>query len=381
MATTHWRKGYSVTQLFTQDDANWSFHQLARLLLGMGVKEDDLLETLAQRVEFIGSLSRSLPAGEIRNIEIVNETVNEVTNEEREENRPNRKSRQNTVNKHTVECSYYNLTGLDGPLAEPFSDMIREDIYRGEGAMAAFLNIFNNRIHALRFLVHAKTNYTLTNSKACDNNLGQFLLSLSGHYYATQRALHGQQDDSLLALSGHLANCRMTFPTIRKLFDTVLSLPVITMNSLVGRWLPVQDTDHLRLGCANHHLGKEATLGKKVWDQQAIVEWVLGPIDHQRLQSLVPEGRSHHKLRDLVSWVSERRVDCQITLVCQSERQRKDNATTLSDKIGTTNRLGYGAALLSHSSKNSASKNNVSKKSVSKNSTTKKIRFMLDMVG
>jgi hypothetical protein len=102
MATAHWRKGYSVTQLFVQPDAGWSFHQLAHLLLGMGVAEDAVLETLAQRVQFIGSMARSLPPGEIRQVIAAHDGG--------EFGRIDHKDKYH--NKHIVECAHYNLTGL-----------------------------------------------------------------------------------------------------------------------------------------------------------------------------------------------------------------------------------------------------------------------------
>ncbi|MCW4628456.1 MULTISPECIES: type VI secretion system baseplate subunit TssG [Marinomonas] len=350
MATTHWRKGYSVAQLYTQPDAGWSFHQLAHLLLGMKVGEDDVLESLTAKITFVGSLQRSLPPGEIRKVlfseDMMETALLKETVRQKEKNNKAGSTNWLKSKKHTIECSYYNLTGLDGPLAEPFSDMMREDKYYGEGAMAAFINIFNNRIHALRYVIHAQTNYTLTNSKASESTIGEFLLALSGHYYSTQRSLHGQHDDTLLALSGHLANCRMTLSTVRKLFEIVLALPVVKMNSLIGRWLSVQSTDHSRLGKKNHRLGSEAALGKRVWDQQAVFELELGPMTRQRISELVPGGIFHYQLRDLLAWISERRVDCLITFICLPDSQVENNATLLSTQLGVTNRLGYGSALI-----------------------------------
>jgi len=366
MASTHWRKGYSVAQLYTQPDAGWSFHQLANLLLGMKIEEDSVLETLSQRVEFTGSMSRSLPPGEVRQVILAeDESKLEVPKHQAVKSKSERRFQRkqpSKSHKHTVECAYYNLTGLDGPLAEPFWDMMREDEYYGKGAMAAFINLFNNRIHALRYLIHAQTNYTLTNSRASENSVGEFLLALSGHYHPAQRTLHGQQDDTLLALSGDLGNCRMSLPTIKKLFNTVLGLPVIAMNSLIGRWLNVQKSDLSLLGSANNQLGNEATLGKKVWDQQAVFELELGPINQQRVSELVPGGILHHKLRDLLAWISERRVDCLISLVCQPDNNLENNATALSAKQRPSNRLGYGAALMGQTKR------------------VQRIRFLLEMV-
>lgn len=343
MATAHWRTGYSVAQLFSQPDANWSFHQLVRLLLGTEINDKAVLDELERKVEFVGTQSQNLPPGEIRQVEMAEDSATAITN--RIPYATSFTTQSSSKQKHKVECAHYNLTGLDGPLAEPFLDVLREDERFGAGAMAAFVNIFNNRIHALRYLIHAETNHTLTNGKAADNFIGEFLLALSGHYYSSQRDFHGQSDDALLALSGHLANCRMTLPTVRKLFLTVMELPVIEMNSVIGRWLKVQKQDHTCLGSANHRLGGEATLGKRVWDQQAVFELVLGPVDLQRRSELLPGGSDHQQLRDLVAWISEKRCDCKITLVCQPDEVVKNNATKLSRKLNLTNRLGYGTAL------------------------------------
>ncbi|GLX80377.1 hypothetical protein tinsulaeT_37170 [Thalassotalea insulae] len=334
MATAHWRTGYTVADLFSLPDADWSFHQLVRLLLGMGINDSAILESLQAKVDFKSTLSHSLPPGEIRNVIIAENTKDDGVSE-----------------KHRVECAHYNLTGIDGPLAEPFLDILRQDVRYGDGAMAAFMDLFNNRIHALRYFIHAETNLTLTNGDAANNFVGQFLLALSGHYYQEQRDFHGQLDDTLLSLSGHLANCRMSLPIVRKLFHTVLGLPVIKMNSIIGRWLTVQKSDHTVMGQSNCRLGQEATLGKRIWDQQAVFELVLGPMSLQRRSQLLPGGVEHHNLKDLIAWISESRCDCKVTLDCEPDAAPEKNATTLSCDLNLTNRLGYGAALKSDAPK------------------------------
>lgn len=333
MATAHWRAGYSVAELYSQPDADWSFHQLVRLLLGSEIDDKSLLDVLENKVEFVGSLDLNLPPGEVRRVEV-------ASDDSLSEHGLDRFS----SSKHKVECAHYNLTGLDGPLAEPFLDMLREDERIGNGAMFSFINIFNNRIHALRYIVHSVNNFTLTHDNAANNFVGQFLLSLSGHFYQEQRDFHGQKDGVLMALSGHLGNCRMSLPIVRKLFLTVMQLPVVEMKSLIGRWLNVQPEDHTRLGNVNHRLGDEATLGKKIWDQQAVIELVLGSVDMQRRSKLLPGGEEHQQLKDLIAWICERRCDCKVTLLCLPDPEK--NATQLSRQLNLTNRLGYGAALM-----------------------------------
>lgn len=350
MATTHWRKGYSVNQLFGEVGVTWSFHQLARLLIGAGVKEENILEEMERNIWFTGSLSRSLPPGEIRHITPSSKRLASQSDEE------------NTADKHIVECTYYNIFGLDGPLVEPFSDMMNDDLYYGQGAMRAFINIFNNRIHALRYLIHAQTNYTLASGEASQSHIGKFLLGLSGHSLPQQHRLSGLNEGDLMPITGHLANCRINYPTVCQLMKTVLNLAVIEMQSLIGRWLGVQQEDHTHLGKRNHQLGKEAVLGKKIWDQQAAFGLVVGPVSHQRLSQLVPGGEDYPRLKQLISWLAEKRCDCLLTIVCQPEPNIEDNATFLGKENRVTSRLGYGAALRSD------------------RPMPKRIRFMLNIV-
>ena len=325
MATTHWRTGHTVKDLYQDKDIAWSFYQLVRLLLPTKVSQDELLEQLDKSVEFSASLSQDFPAGDIRDIEFIDE---------------NNKS--SIDRKATITCNYYNVAALGGPLPEPFVEMMRDDQSHGQGGMNGFINIFNNRIQALRYLVQAYTNNNLTSTVAAETSTGQLLLSLSGHLYKAQRQLHQQSDETYIGLAGDIANCRMNLPTIRKLLHQVLGVNLQAMNSLIGRWLPVEESDHTHLGTINHRLGKEATLGKKIWDQQAVFELVIGPLSTDRIQELVPNGQDHPKLRKLLEWITDIRCDCKITFTCDPNLVQ---ATTLSKHKNKTNILGYGSWL------------------------------------
>jgi len=325
MATTHWRAGYTVKDLYDEKDVGWSFYQLVRLLLPNQVSQDELLEHLNNTVEFASSLSQDFPAGEIRRVEIADSDS------------------QQSVNKKTkITCNHYNIAAVNGPLPEPFVEMLRDDKIQNSGTMNAFINIFNNRIQALRYLVQAYTNNNLTSSLAADTSTGQFLLSLSGHLNKEQRKLHQQTDETYIGLAGDLANCRMSLPIIRKLLHRTLGVHLHAMNSLIGRWLLVEESDHTHIGQKNHRLGSEATLGKRIWDQHAIFELVLGPLTVSRIQELVPNGKDYPKLKKVIEWISDLKCDCKITLLCSPDSASE---TKLSQHKNQTNSLGYGTWL------------------------------------
>ncbi len=356
MATTHWRTGYTVADLYSAPGADWSFHQLVRLLLPTGISEDEILDNISRRLYFEASQAMDFPPGEIRRVKMA-----KPDEPKPDEPKPDEKDDLLSDGKTHITCTNYNISGLGGPMPQPFSDMLRENQNTGDGAMGAFFNLFNNRIQGLRYLVTARTDNTLTNTLAPDSVTGHVMLSLSGHLYKQQQQLHEQTGDTLLNMAGSLANVRMSLPTIRQLLGTVLDLKLIEMNSLLGRWLTVDPIDHTHLGLANHRLGGEATLGRKIWDQQAAIELIVGPMPATRAAELVPAGVDHHKLKNLVEWICDRRCDCKITLVLSDEvggvaQLSKDNdkasalgfASWLSGKRDAQKRVSFMLNLMSY---------------------------------
>ncbi|WDE09385.1 type VI secretion system baseplate subunit TssG [Thalassomonas haliotis] len=348
MASAHWRTGYSVADLYTKIDADWSFYQLVRLLLPAREADERLLSLIHQYIDFNASSAQDFPPGEIREVR-----QPKAENDQRQ--------------KTQIICSRYNIAGCGGPLPEAFVEMLQDDIAAGKGAMQAFIDLFNNRIQALRYLIRARTDHTLARAPAQKTESGRFLLSLSGHLSEQQQKLHHQGSDTLIGLAGDLANTRMTLPTMSKLFDINFNLPLLDMKCFQGRWLRVESSDHTLLGRANQRLGEEATLGRDIWDQQAVFELVLGPMSADRLNQLVPGGLEHNKLRRLVQWICDIRCDCKITLVCD---HNIGCAAVLSKEKRASNVLGLGSWLSSQTAD----------KETGNASGERRVSFMLNLV-
>ena len=356
MASAHWRTGYTVADLFTKIDADWSFYQLVRLLLPAREADERLLPLIHQYVDFIASSAQDFPPGEIREVR-----QGEALGQKKA--------------KTQIICTRYNIAGCGGPLPEAFVEMLQDDFADGKGAMSAFINLFNNRIQALRYLIRARTDHTLARAAAPKTEGGRFMLSLSGHLSVQQRELHQQGCDTLIGLAGDLANTRMTLPTMIKLFDINFNLPLMEMKCFQGRWLRVESSDHTLLGRTNHRLGEQATLGRSIWDQQAVFELVLGPMPASRINRLVPGGEEHQKLRHLVQWICDIRCDCKITLVCE---HNIGCVAVLSKDKQPSNALGFGSWLSDEMSGGQVE--DETGKSGKKRIGDKRVSFMLNLV-
>jgi type VI secretion system ImpH/TssG family protein len=303
MATAHWRTGFTVADLYTRPDAGWSFYQLVRVLLAQvthaettetGAAAAELPVLLNKHFRFRAAHQADFPAGEIRAI----------------------KQKQGPYESRFEITSVGNhISGFNGPLPDGLTDMLVEDLRSGEGALSEFLDLFNHRLQALRYLFRSQTDNSLAFRPAGTSDVGRMALALSGNLSPLHQRLYQQSPSTLLGMAGSLANRRMSLPTIQGLFSAVLGVELCAMENLVGRWLKVDEEDHIKLGQANHRLGGQATLGTRIWDQQAAIGLEIGPLSGNRLRALLPGGDEYPELLNLLKWITDCRCDCRVTLI------------------------------------------------------------------
>lgn len=291
MASAYWRTDHTVSTLLSEREVGWDFLQLVKLLLSMAqsgeLKSDsDVLEMLSQHVNFQASLASDFPPGEIREIK------------QGDTGKP--------VNVTVVNNM---LSAVNGPLPEPFLAWVRELASNGDNTMADFLDIFNNRLMALRYLICRTTRPNLADSTAKNSESGELLQALSGVFF-NRKVQHSD-----LRLSGLLANNRLSFPVAKKILLFEMGLELKAMNSYRGGWLSVDKSDHSRLGQKTSALGMSATLGKKVWDQQKSVEWVIGPLPWEKVKRLVPGGSEYSRFAASLSRITDCRCDSDVVLL------------------------------------------------------------------
>ena len=96
------------------------------------------------------------------------------------------------------------------------------------------------------------------------------------------------------------------------------------------------------LGTANSRLGSEAVLGSRVWDQQARIELVIGPLGYARFCALLPGGDEHPRFVALLRYLTDRQADCLVRLKLAPEQTPQP---LLHGNAERGMRLGYSAWL------------------------------------
>ena len=314
MASAHWRTGHNLNSLLQQADAGWNFFQLVRLLMVLKSAEfdgrtvdinqqpegksdkSDLLNKITEKIQFRASLAADFSPSAIRH-------VNYKTHE-----------------KSQLLLSQWALETQDGPLPEAFTSWISERISQGDNAMADFINIFSNRLLALRYLITSSTQPSLMANHNKDSESERLLLGLIGQT-GTQQSVEQLAFSSNLDLAGLTANRRLSLPVVQQMLKVILGLTLIKMTSLQGGWLDVDPQDHAYLGqgfgCC---LGDSAVLGRRVWDQQKAIELLIGPISWSQLCTLIPGGQNHDQLVALLKRITDGRCDCKVSFECPMQQ-------------------------------------------------------------
>lgn len=286
-----WRSGQPLNRLVRQNYAHFDFFQLVRLLLRERGADDARGLASGGDVRFRADLSAAFPGNEVTGLDDHGESA-----------------------PFTVTTPNYGVAGYLGPLPEPFTEWVREQLRSGDRAMADFLDLFNHRINALRYQLKARNRLGLNNGNPEDTPHAGYLAALMGMDapgLAEQLPLPRR---AWLGIAGLLANNRRSAPVIVSVLSAYLGAKV-DLRPLCGAWRDMDSSDRTHLGAARTRLGTEAVLGARVWDRQSRIELTIGPLEYSRYCQLLPGERAHDGFVALLRFLVDRQFDCQVRLL------------------------------------------------------------------
>jgi type VI secretion system protein ImpH len=188
-----------------------------------------------------------------------------------------------------IKTPDYCVASAIGPLPEPFTEWVRDQEKSREHAMAAFFDMFNQRLNVLRFEMKATQTLGLNNLPPEETQHAHYLASLMGLDQTEQAAPLPLPRRTWLAAAGLLANCRKSAPAVTQILSLFVGTKV-TLTELVGAWQRIEEDDRIALGRANHALGQRSVLGRRIWDQQARVRIEIAPLDYAHFCTFLPPG-------------------------------------------------------------------------------------------
>ena len=198
--------------------------------------------------------------------------------------------------------SFMGLYGVDSPLPFYFSEAVvgaegddehedgEED---GARVLRRFLDIFDHRIYSLYYRAWKKYRYSLQFETGGKDSFSQYLLSLIGLGTPALQCLAGGDPSRLIAYMGVLGQQTRCAEGLGGLLSDYFGVDA-QIAEFVPRWVTIPESYRTRLGTGK--LGQDATMGEKILDLGGKFRIILGPLNFEAFQRLLPsetgsEGR------------------------------------------------------------------------------------------
>jgi type VI secretion system protein ImpH len=277
-----------LDQLQAEPD-RFDFYELVRLLehaLGADVGEIDRT-ALPGRVAFGHSPDLGFPASDVASLKVEQGAARVVT-------------------------TFLGLLGTASPLTPEWTEQVLHD--DDEGALGAFYDVFHHRAVSMLFAawkVHAlEGGFDLGGDDALSKRL-RSLAGVDGWADAGDEPLSPM---AAVGLTDHQRGQPQTIdlPSAEALLRRLHPDWDVRLKAGVERFVPFSSSERATLGVARCRLGEDLVYGDGCTEAESSVRLLVGPVDGQTYESLMPGGRHYAGLERLTRQIFAGAVDIEL---------------------------------------------------------------------
>ena len=302
-----------------------SFFQMVRLLerlyperkpVGLFVAPAD------EVVRFSAHTSFSFPASEIQSFT-------------EEPGRPNR-----------LSVNFMGLSTVNGPLPQPYVELLLQRIQARDYAAGEFFDIFNHRMISLFYQGWKKYRFFV----AYEQSAGKEDLVTSAIYHLLGLGTEGLRgrmavpDEAALFYAGLLSPTRRSAQGLQQLLADFFEVPV-TIEQFTGTWKRLAPGNQTRLSDSESEmecLGRATIVGDEVWDQGGTVTVRLGPMPLARYREFLPGNPAAEQLASWLRYYARGEFDFLIRLMLIRDQVPEIKLTSEPEEMA---RLGFASWL------------------------------------
>lgn len=216
-----------------------------------------------------------------------------------------------------ITTTFLGLYGAVSPLPTYFTEQLLDQ--DEESLLREFIDLFHHRLLSLFYRAWEKYRFAAGFEPGGRDAGSRRLLGLLGVDPDRLPAGHRIPALRLLGLAGLLTQVPRSAASLRAaLAEHFAGLPV-EVHSFVGRWIPVPPDQRQRLGVDNSRLGRDTTLGDRVFDRSCTFRVALGPLGLRDFLEFLPGGPQAEELREIVDLVNGDGLDYDIQLTLSKE--------------------------------------------------------------
>jgi len=220
---------------------------------------------------------------------------------------------------YRLTATFMGLHGSSSPLPTFYAEDVLHDLYSG-GTLRAFLDIFHHRLLSLFYRSWIRFRH-------------HFLFEPGGvdEFSRAIFALVGLGDRNLIESSGFAAARFMQFAglitqkphsaaTLRGILEDFFGgIPVCVVQA-IGRWLAVAPDQRATLGVANCRLGKNLSIGERIYDRLSKFRLVIGALDFAMYRKFLPGGEWNTVLKKIVNLYTVDILDFDVELILRADQ-------------------------------------------------------------
>jgi type VI secretion system protein ImpH len=221
-----------------------------------------------------------------------------------------------------LAVNFIGLLGPNGPLPLHLTEYARDRARNnGDRTLAAFLDVFHHRIVSLFYRARASAEPALSLDRPELDRFGDYVGSLFGIGSAALQGRDEIGDFAKLHFAGLMANQRRPAAGLVTILRAYFKLPV-GIEQFVGHWMKIPLDGQTRIGMQDrgNRLGTSAVLGRTVWDCQHKFRLVIGPLDYDDYQRMLPGGDSMSRLLAWVRNYAGMVLDWDVRLILKQEQ-------------------------------------------------------------
>lgn len=214
-----------------------------------------------------------------------------------------------------LTTTFLGLVGASSPLATTFTeDVLRADA-ADETSLRAFYDVFHHRLVSLFYRTWKKYRWQAGFRADGSDTFTRRMMGFVGVDLVGATPTRGLPPFELLSLASLLLTRSRPARTLELVLERLFPGIPAAVRPFALRRVEIREDDRVSLGKQNHVLGQSFTIGASVSDRSARFRVVLGPVDYQTFEDLMPGGARHARFRDVVLQFAPPHLEPELELV------------------------------------------------------------------
>jgi type VI secretion system protein ImpH len=215
--------------------------------------------------------------------------------------------------------NFMGLTGPQGVLPHPYSELILERLRAKDRSLASFFDVFNNRAISLFYRAWQRAHFAVNYGVGARDFFSQYLRDLLGLGTIGLSERQATEDEALMHYVSLFAMQSRSAVALEQVLSDYFEVPV-EIEQFTGAWYAIDVPAQCAMNekdSMSTQVGSGAVVGDAVWDRQGRVRIRIGPVSLQQYNDFLPEGRGYEALRAITRFFSNGCIDFEAQLVLE----------------------------------------------------------------